>query len=232
MEGILTSHMFLTCNTLALSSSILLIINLTWGFPFFLEVIIVTVLMLMTYGLSIFGIMPTVKVKFQQSLSICRFSDCHESCHSNLQKELVQLHPTGPSPNRHPQHALARCHPDAADTFQAGVNPPGGVWQDNQGHNAGNAIYSTHLVPFHVFLVFNTFALATSVLLIILLTNQYPFQLEIVAVTVSMMVTYGSALFAVVPDERVKFCYNTLTAFVPVIIRVVIYVYRKYAMKA
>lgn len=116
----------------------------------------------------------------------------------------------------------------AAVTFQAGVNIPGGVWQDkDDGHAPGWAIFASRKRPYHVFLISNSIALSTSILVIVSLTYRFPFHFEIWVATAAMLVTYASALYGVTPDDSVNLLYVLIAAALPFVIRYLIHLFNK-----
>ncbi|XP_058112285.1 ankyrin repeat-containing protein BDA1-like [Magnolia sinica] len=107
----------------------------------------------------------------------------------------------------------------ATETFEAGLNPPGSVWQDTledntgsgKGHTAGEAIMSyIYWKEYRVFMIFNSTGFISSLLIILLLISGFPLERRVllwiltifmwVAVS-SMMVTYGCSLYTLSSDE-------------------------------
>ncbi|QCE12429.1 uncharacterized protein LOC114186018 [Vigna unguiculata] len=120
----------------------------------------------------------------------------------------------------------------AAVTFQAAVNPPGGVWQQNEGDKkAGEAIYALDKKAYYVFLIFNTLAFSNSIFIILSLTYKFPFHLEIWAASVSMCVSYGSAIFAVSPKAAIRLRYVLIAAAGPFALRFLVLMFNLFLRK-
>ncbi|OVA19795.1 Ankyrin repeat [Macleaya cordata] len=93
-------------------------------------------------------------------------------------------------------------------TYQGGLNPPGGVWQDHSPgnnsttttavvvgnsiiHHAGKAIMAYQHQCFIYYMVFNTLGFFTSLVLISFLTSRFPLKAWLQLAVISMAIAFG-----------------------------------------
>lgn len=99
-------------------------------------------------------------------------------------------------------------------TFQVGLSPPNGVWQDTElnkngsstssvpTHYAGRSIMGSYsAVAFVFFVAFNSIGFSVSLYMINILTSNFPLQLELQICILAMYCTYNTAVISIAPDN-------------------------------
>ncbi|KAI5346775.1 PREDICTED: ankyrin [Prunus dulcis] len=120
----------------------------------------------------------------------------------------------------------------ATATFQVGLSPPNGVWQDNAGLTkngtgsaeparlAGKSIMGSYnAVLFVIFVSFNSIGFSVSLHMISVLTSNFPLQLELQICVVAMYVTYNTAMINIAPDNTTVLI-SVFTAVLPTLVSV------------
>ncbi|KAJ4841728.1 hypothetical protein Tsubulata_003013 [Turnera subulata] len=95
-----------------------------------------------------------------------------------------------------------------AVTFQAAVNPPGGVWQQDEKNNNGTVIHkagksvlgSTDHGAYAIFLFGNALAFSSASQAIFYLVIGCPFQTEVSIAILATNFSYGACMAAVTPS--------------------------------
>uniref|UniRef100_A0A803L6V0 PGG domain-containing protein n=1 Tax=Chenopodium quinoa TaxID=63459 RepID=A0A803L6V0_CHEQI len=95
----------------------------------------------------------------------------------------------------------------ATATYQAGISPPGSVWQDDgQGHLAGTSVLGTHDLNSYIILVScNAIGFNVSLYAIATLTAKFPLQTELQICLFALYVTFNVAVSATSPKSTKTF---------------------------
>ncbi|PON92454.1 Transmembrane protein [Trema orientale] len=113
----------------------------------------------------------------------------------------------------------------ATATFQVGINPPSGVWQDTNltgngtttpKHLAGASVMgSFSSISYLLFVVFNSLGLSVSLYMLTILTDNLPMQLEFRFCVVALYFTYYTGLTSMAPQDATKTVIIVLSAVLP-----------------
>ncbi|KAL9227256.1 hypothetical protein vseg_002969 [Gypsophila vaccaria] len=104
----------------------------------------------------------------------------------------------------------------ATATYQVGISPPGGTWQDDQrGHIAGTSILGSHSLWSYVLLVgFNSLGFNVSLYMIGILTSKFPLAVDLRVLLFSLYFTFNLTTIATSPGTSRLFAI-VITSILP-----------------
>ncbi|KAM6582016.1 hypothetical protein CsatB_009018 [Cannabis sativa] len=114
----------------------------------------------------------------------------------------------------------------ATATFQAGINPPSGIWQDSNLRKGDNTTTPIHLagssilgsyspVSYIFFVIFNSTGLSVSLYMLTILTNNLPMRVEFQICVTCLYVTYYTALNNMAPPDGTRVVAIVVSTVVP-----------------
>ncbi|XP_050387486.1 ankyrin repeat-containing protein BDA1-like [Argentina anserina] len=116
----------------------------------------------------------------------------------------------------------------ATATYEAAINPPGGLWQDTNlskngtepPHLVGTANIASYNTAYYVVgAVFNSIGFSVSLQMINILTTNFPLRLELQVCGVAMYFTYVTALITISPGLTSGwYTFFVLVPFLPVVL--------------
>lgn len=129
----------------------------------------------------------------------------------------------------------------ATATFQVGINPPSGIWQDadpagngtTPKHKAGSSILGSYsAVAYLLFVIFNSVGLSAALYMLTVLTSNLPMQLEFQICVVALYNTYYTALITMAPEDGTRTVIIVLSSVLPPTIHPLIKLIRLFIKKA
>ncbi|XP_060675429.1 ankyrin repeat-containing protein BDA1-like [Ziziphus jujuba] len=120
-------------------------------------------------------------------------------------------------------------------TFQAGLNPPGTVWQDTGTtgltHKAGRSILGSYdSVMYLFFMLFNTTGFGVSIYVISILISSFPLRWEFEVCIIALHFTYTTAITFMAP-KRMAFPLMVFSIVFPLFVPFIAKLVRRLVMK-
>ncbi|KAJ7950743.1 Ankyrin repeat-containing protein [Quillaja saponaria] len=118
-------------------------------------------------------------------------------------------------------------------TYQCGLSPPGGVWEDDRHDVIPKQVAGTSVVgtkkegSFFFFMLGNSIGFYTSLYMTNFLTSGFPLQLELQIRMLAITMTYVASMYTILPSHLTERIFTVLSFVIPLIILLAAIVFRK-----